>query len=320
MRSYYNSSYLLVSALVALLLGAANYFLFNPQIVLFHWLGISHTQSFLTAPSLWSLFFRGHFSDAVWYTALCLVVSYLSIHKYLTIPAKFMLLLLPFVSEAGQYFSIVPGTFDWFDILTYLIVIIIYDSIFSLNLLYNLSNFFRYVSCSFFRTFGLIPVNMKKIKSNFVAAIVAIVFLLMVFASATQHRTVYRAPQKEPCVRHDPLNYSPVLVQINIDGSYTMKDLSGAQRSGQVYFMDALTATNTYKYKLAQGVTPNLNIYITINTDSYQHYGARVKFYVFDDNTWFDMPSNYVEPGRLFEDIAAKINSFVVGGWNHGCN
>jgi hypothetical protein len=299
MRSYYNASYLLVLALVALLLGAANYFLVTPQIVLFHWLGIYHTQSFLADHSLLTLFFKRHFSDAAWCTALCLVISYLSIHKYLTTPDKFLLLSLPFASEAGQYFSIVPGTFDWLDILTYLIVIIIYDSIFSLN---------------------LIPVNMKKIRSHFVAAIVAIVFLLMVFASATQHRTVYRAPQKEPCVRHDPLNYSPVLVQINIDGSYTMKDLSGAQRSGQVYFMDALTATNTYKYKLAQGITPNLNIYITINTDSYQHYGARVKFYVFDDNTWFDMPSNYVEPGRLFEDIAAKINSFVVGGWNHGCN
>lgn len=299
MRSYYNSSYLPVSAMVALLLGAVNYFLFSPQIVLFYWLGISHTQSILADHSPMAIFLKEYFSDAAWCTALCLVVSYLSIHKHLTTRDRFLLLSLPFVSEAGQYFSIIPGTFDWFDMLTYLIVITICNSIFSLN---------------------LIPVNMKKIKSHFVAAVVAIVFLLMVFASATQHRTVYRAPQKEPCVRHDALSYSPVLVQINIDGSYTMKDLSGAQRSGQVYFMDALTATNTYKYKLAQGITPNLNIYITINTDSYQHYGARVKFYVFDDNTWFDMPSNYVEPGRLFEDIAAKINSFVVGGWNHGCN
>jgi len=45
-----------------------------------------------------------------------------------------------------------------------------------------------------------------------------------------------------------------------------------------------------------------------------------VKFYVFDDNTWFDMPSNYVDPGRLFDDIAAKVNSFVAYGWSHGCN
>lgn len=299
MKSYYNSSYLLLLALVALLLGAANYFLFNPQIVLFHWLGIAQTHGFLPGQFLGVNFFRGYFSDAAWCTALCLVTSYLSKQKYLATSDKFLLLSLPFASEAGQYFSIVPGTFDWLDMLTYFIVIIICDSIFSLN---------------------LIPVNMKKIKSHFVAAGIAIVFLFMVFGSATQHRTVYRAPQKEPCVRHEALSYNPVLVQINIDGSYTMKDLSGAQRSGQVYFMDALSATNTYKYKLAQGVTPNLNIYITVNTDSYQHYGARVKIYVFDDNTWFDMASNYVDPGRLFDDIAAKINSFVSYGWSHGCN
>ena len=163
---------------------------------------------------------------------------------------------------------------------------------------------------------------MKKINSNAVAAGISLVFLVMCFACATTapRKTSYKQykPAPDPCVKHDAISYSPVLTQINIDGSYTMKDLSGAQRSGQTYFMDALKSINSYKYQLAQGVTPNLNVYITVNTDSYQHYGAHVRFYVFDDNTWFDMPSNYVDPEKMFDDIAAKLNSFVTGGWHHG--
>src|SRR5471032_826933 len=189
MKLYCRSSYLLVLALVALAAGVVNYFLFNPHIVLFHWLGIYHPPSFSAGHSVPGYFFRNHFSDALWCTALCLVTNFLSLNKYVSPRHVFVLLSLPFLSEIGQYFAIVPGTFDWFDLLTYLLVITIYNSISSLN---------------------LIPVRMKKIRSHFVAAAVAVVFLVMVFASATQ-RTAYRAPQKLPCVTHTALNYSPVL-------------------------------------------------------------------------------------------------------------
>jgi biopolymer transport protein ExbD len=291
------SSYLLVLAFIALAAGVVNYFLFNPHIVLFHWLGVSRAQPVSISHSAWGSFFRGHFSDTSWCTALCLVTNFLSLNKYISPRDVFVLLSLPFLSETGQFFAIVPGTFDWFDLLTYTLVITIYYSVSSLN---------------------LISVRMKKIRSHFVAAAVAVVFLLMVFASATPRYT-YRAPQKLPCVRHGALNYSPVLVQINIDGSYTMKDLPTAQVSWQAYFMSKLLEANSYKYQLAQGVTPNLTINITINTDGYQHYGATVKFYVYDDNTWFSTQSNYVDPARLFDDIASRMNSYVANGWTHDC-
>lgn len=296
MKSTHKPSYLLIAAFIALLLGVANYFLFNPHIILFHWFGVHPAKFIVLQHSAWLLFFRGYFSDITWCIALCLVISYLSTYKNLSNSDKLLILLTPFISEFGQYLTFIPGTFDWFDILTYLVVIIAYNSIFPLL---------------------QIPFKMKKIKPRILAIGVAVIFLAIVFACATPRKTTYR-PQSDPCIHHAALSYSPVLVQINIDGSYTMKDLSGAQRSGQVYFMDALTATNSYKYKLAEGVTPNLNIYITVNTDSYQHYGAKVTLYVYDDNTWFNMPSNYVEPYHLFDDIAAKINSFVMYGWQHG--
>ncbi len=299
MKSTLKSSLLLIAASVSLLTGVANYFLFRPHILFFKWLNIESAKSITVNHNNVYFFFNGYFSDIAWCIALCLVTKALDGYNCLRSPDKIFILLTPFVSEIAQYFSLIPGTFDWLDILSYIVVIITFNKFFSP---------------------ALISFNMKKIKSHIWGVGVTGLFFIMVYACATPKRTTYR-PAPDPCVKHAGLSYSPVLVQINIDGSYTMKDLSGAQRSGQVYFMDALSATNLYKYKLAEGVTPNLNIYITINTDSYQHYGAKVKLYVYDDNTWFDMPSNYVEPFKLFDDIAAKINSFVMYGWQHGkCN
>jgi hypothetical protein len=297
MKSSNQSAYLLIAAVIALLLGLTNYLLFNPHIVLFHWLGMHPVKSILIQNPVLSLFFRGYFSDIAWCIALCLVVSYLSKHKYLSDAGKLLILSIPFLSEIGQYLSIIPGTFDWFDMLTYLVVITIYSCISPVI---------------------LSPFNYKKIKPNILSVGVAFMFLLMVFGSATPRKTVYR-PIKEPCVRHAALMYSPVLVQINIDGNYVMKDLTGVQGTNQVYLMSALAATNPGKYQLAQGVTPNLNIYITYNTDGYLHYGATVKFYVYDDNTWFSMPSNYVDISRLLDDVAARMNAYVTNGWSHGC-
>ncbi len=159
---------------------------------------------------------------------------------------------------------------------------------------------------------------MKRITAALLVSGVFLAFFLMIFACAPSRPQYSYKPAPDPCVNHTALNYSPVLVQINIDGSYTMKDLSGAQVEGQTYFFQALQNDNYGKYQLAQGVTPNLNIYITVNTDGYQHYGATVKFYVYDDNTWFSMSSNYVDPAKLFDDIAYKLNSYVVNGWTHG--
>ncbi len=296
MKSGVKTSSLFIAAFISILIGIANYRLFAPHIIFFRWLDIEPAESIAINHRGLTLFLKGYFSDTAWCVALCLVTTALDKYNLLHRSGKIFILLTPFAGEFAQYFSLLPGTFDWFDILTYLVTIIIFNKFFSSS---------------------LIPFNMNKIKQHIWALGVIVTFLIMVFACAPTRKTSYRKPA-DPCVKHAALSYSPVLVQINIDGSYTMKDLSGAQRSGQAYFMDALSATNYSKYKLAEGVTPNLNIYITINTDNYQHYGAKVKFYVYDDNTWFDMPSNYVEPYKLFDDIAAKLNSFISNGWHHG--
>jgi hypothetical protein len=296
MKSSPKPSVLVIAAFVALLLGITNYFLFRPQIVLFRWLGVDSAKSILINHKELALFLRGYFSDIAWCVALCLITVALDTCKKLRTIDKFLILSLPFASEFAQYFSLIPGTFDRLDLLTYLVIILTFSIIFPSK---------------------LIPVHIQKVNSHIWGLSVFILFLYMVLASATPRRTTYQKPN-DPCVRHAALTYSPILVQINITGSYTMKDLAGAQTSGQTYFMQALSATSYNKYQLAQGVTPNLNIYITVNNDGYQHYGARVTFYVYDDNTWFDMTSNYVDPYKLFDDIATKLNTWMIDGWFHG--
>jgi hypothetical protein len=278
-----------------LLAGVANYLLLRPGIILLSWLHIVPARTFVLKNVYLLIFLRGYFSDIMWCIALCLTIMAVDTLADLGTMGIFILLSLPFLSEIGQYFSMIPGTFDWFDILAYSLVI------FFMNIFFQ---------------FKLIPIPMRKIKLFIIVAGVFLGFFIMVLACAPPRHTYKPAP--DPCVNHAALTYSPVLVQINIDGSYTMKDLAGAQISGQNYFFQALQNLNYGKYSLAQGVTPNLNIYITVNTDGYQHYGATVKLYVYDDNTWFSMPSNYVDPEKLFDDIASKLNSFVMYGWKHG--
>jgi hypothetical protein len=200
------------------------------------------------------------------------------------------------MSELAQKLQLINGTFDWYDIMLYASVILI------LSLIFPSLNFMR----------------MNKRKSRTLSFAVFVIFFAMAIASAPPK--YYQAPPKpQPCVTHKGLTYSPVLVKISISGSYTMKDLSGAQRYGYQVLMDELNSLSYGKYKLADGVTPNLDLTITINTDSYQHYGATVYGSVYDGSFNYDWSTNYVTPEKLFSDMATQINTFIVYGWCKNC-
>ena len=68
----------------------------------------------------------------MWCIALCLVVLVLSDLKYLNTIGKLITLLLPFLSEAAQYFGFIRGIFDWYDILTYGIIVMAFSLLSSL--------------------------------------------------------------------------------------------------------------------------------------------------------------------------------------------
>jgi len=70
-------------------------------------------------------FFTGHFSDIVWCVSLYLCIIVLTERMNLNLADRLTLLLLPFLTEILQKFDLLPGTFDWYDILSYSLILVI---------------------------------------------------------------------------------------------------------------------------------------------------------------------------------------------------
>ena len=109
-------------ALLSLLAGVFNYLLFRPDIVLFTITRI-HISSYDIKNNLLKYFFTGYFSDITWCISLCFIAFALAELKYIKRSGKIFLLLIPFITEGLQYASLINGTFDWYDVLMYFIVI-----------------------------------------------------------------------------------------------------------------------------------------------------------------------------------------------------
>ncbi len=160
---------------------------------------------------------------------------------------------------------------------------------------------------------------MKKLKSHFWPTATFILFFAMTLACYTPQHTTYKKSKPEPCITHKGLTYSPVLITFYISGSYNMKDLNGAQGSVPDILLNKLNSLSYNKYRIANGVTPNLNLYIDYRTDNYGHYGADIKGYVFDGDfhTWTE--NNFVTFDRLDDEVASKVNTFISYGWCKNC-
>jgi hypothetical protein len=156
-------------------------------------------------------------------------------------------------------------------------------------------------------------------KSGPAAFIVAASFLLMAVASAPPKHYQSYQPKPQPCIKHRPLDYSPVLIKLNISGSYTMKDLPGYQETSPFLYLEKLNSLSPFKYKLADGVLPNLTLNITFNTDNYGHYGATIDGSVYDGTFHTTLPSNYITHEKLLEDITSTVNTYITRGWCSNC-
>lgn len=130
----------------------------------------------------------------------------------------------------------------------------------------------------------------------------------------------YNAPAQQSCYRHDPLNYSPILVKLNVTANYNLATPTEFYRYAAASVFDELTYVNPGKYKLADGVVPNLILNITMTNDGYNHYGAYLEAqgngegYLFS-YTW---DQRYVTGQKLDEDIADQVNAFITQGWHRG--
>jgi hypothetical protein len=117
---------LLAFALLSLLLGIVNYFLFQSRIAIFSFISKSLPKPYFIRNTALRHFLTGYFSDIAWCCALYLVAVVLSELKRLNLFEKISILLLPFMTEAAQYFRIINGTFDWFDLLVYAIILLLF--------------------------------------------------------------------------------------------------------------------------------------------------------------------------------------------------
>ncbi len=163
---------------------------------------------------------------------------------------------------------------------------------------------------------------MKNIHSYSPFAGIIFLFFIMALASMPQRKTSYYSkPATYPCIRYPALTYCPILLRINIDASYTPKDLMGARETIPTLVLDALQSLN-YCYKLADGVAPNLVMNITFNNDGYNHLGITLRVDWQGQATFsFTLPNNYITGSLLISDMAKKFNEYVIYGWHSGnCN
>lgn len=119
---------ILVASIALLIIGAGVYFIFRTPIRIFEMLGITQYQIVvLETQNSFNYFLVYCSSDALWYMSLLLLQTFFLagkgfVNRLLIIIAIF----LPFLLEMFQYFNIMCGTFDWYDILTYCLTLILF--------------------------------------------------------------------------------------------------------------------------------------------------------------------------------------------------
>ena len=109
-------------ALISILVGILNYLLFQPDIILFK-ITAHPVIPYYIKNNFIRHFFTGYFSDITWCFSLCLIAFALAELNYIKRSGKMLLLLLPFIAEGLQYTRFIKGTFDWYDVLMYAIII-----------------------------------------------------------------------------------------------------------------------------------------------------------------------------------------------------
>ena len=111
-----------------LLIGVGIYFFFRTPIIAFSKLHIASGEYIVSNTNNPLVYFMVFcLPDALWYMSLLLVqIFFLKEKGWLNRLLVGIAVSLPFLLETGQYFGCVSGTFDWFDIITYCLTLIIF--------------------------------------------------------------------------------------------------------------------------------------------------------------------------------------------------
>lgn len=119
---------ILVASIALLIIGAGVYFIFRTPIRIFEMLGITQYQIVvLETQNSFNYFLVYCSSDALWYMSLLLLQTFFLAGKgFVNRLLIVIAIILPFLLEMFQYFNIMCGTFDWYDILTYCLTLILF--------------------------------------------------------------------------------------------------------------------------------------------------------------------------------------------------
>lgn len=119
---------ILGSAMLLLLLGIGIYYFFRTPIIaltIFHIAPNEYITRNTNNPFIYFMVFC--LPDALWYMSLLLTQTFfLKETGWLNRLLVGIAISLPFLLEICQYFNFILGTFDWFDIFTYCLTLILF--------------------------------------------------------------------------------------------------------------------------------------------------------------------------------------------------
>ena len=121
-----------IMAGILIVAGSIVYLFFRPNIILFNKLGVTNFLSGIqievnVSQNFFVYFLMYCLSDVLWYVALLILASTFYVKEVLVSKILFAtMVLMPFVLELLQFARLLPGTFDWYDIVFYCITLIIF--------------------------------------------------------------------------------------------------------------------------------------------------------------------------------------------------
>lgn len=120
--------HILLLAFLLLLIGAVIYYFFRLPILAFVILHICQQElPVCDTENPLMYFFVFCLPDALWYMSLLLLQTFfLNKGGWLNRILFYMAVSLPFIMETAQYFDLVSGIFDWYDILAYCLTLILF--------------------------------------------------------------------------------------------------------------------------------------------------------------------------------------------------
>lgn len=118
-----------IAAVICIFLGGLIYVFFRQDIMAFKYLSPQILDTIKWQVNLngnsFGYYFLFCFPDALWYSALLLLQLQYVQKNVMSEVLTWISIMLPFLLEVLQYYGVCRGTFDWRDILIYLIVLIL---------------------------------------------------------------------------------------------------------------------------------------------------------------------------------------------------